>query len=80
MIGYTADIIIISDHAWYDWIKCSDLVGKQFPEENMYLGRHLGPAIYLEPAPTAKILKSNGELVHRSTYHSILPEEVNDEK
>ena len=33
----SSGISIIADHAWYDWIKLYDPIGKQFPEENMYL-------------------------------------------
>ena len=80
MMGYTDDIIIIADHAWYDWIKFYDPVGKQFSAEKMYLGRYLGPSIDVGPALTANILKSNGDMVHCSTYRSLLPEEFNDEK
>ena len=46
----------------------------------MYLGRYLGPAIDIGPAPTGKISKSNGEVVHISTYLSLLPEEINYKK
>ena len=80
MTGDTDNIIIIADHAWYDWIKFYDPVGKQFSAENMYLGRYLGPSIDVGPALIANILKSNGDMVHCSTYRSLLPEEVNDEK
>ena len=80
MTGNTANISIIADHEWYDWIKFYDPVGKNFPEEKMYLGRYLGTAIGVGPDLTANILKSNGEVVHSSTYCYILPEEVNDEK
>ena len=38
MAGDTANISIISDHAWYDWIKIYDTVGKQCTEEKIYLG------------------------------------------
>ena len=46
----------------------------------MYLGRYLGPSIDVGPALTANILKSNGEVIHRSTYRYLLPEEVTYEK
>ena len=74
ILGEKAGISIIEDHAWYDWITFYDPVGKQFSEENMYLGRYLGPAIYVGPTITANSLKSNGEVVHRSTYYSLLLE------
>ena len=80
MTGDTDEISIIADHVWYDWIKFYDPVGKQSPEENIYLGRYLGPAIDVGPSPTATIFKSNSEVLHRSTYLSLLPEEFNNEK
>ena len=80
MTGDTANISIIADHAWYDWIKFYDPVGKQFPEEKMYLGRYLVLAIDVGPALTANVFNSNVEVVHRSTYHSLIPEEFNYDK
>ena len=46
----------------------------------MYIGIYLVLAIDVGPSLTANILKSNGEVVHRSTYHSLIPEEDNDDK
>ena len=40
------------------------------------MGRYLGPSIDVGPALTAKILKQNGEVVHRSTYRGLTPEEI----
>ena len=78
--GDTDNSSITAYHVWYHWIKFYYLVSKQFPEENMYLGRYLGPAIDIGPTPTGKISKSNGEVVHISTYLSLITEEVNYEK
>ena len=39
-----------------------------FSEYKMVLGRYLGPSIDVGPAMTVKILKSNVEVVHCSTY------------
>ena len=80
MTGDMSDISIIADHALYDQIKFLDPVRKHFPEENMYLGRYLVPDIGVGPALTSNIMKSNCDMVHSSTYCSLLPEEVNDEK
>ena len=55
MMGDTYHISIIVYHAWYDWIKICDHVVKQFPEENMYLGRYLGLDIDVVPALTENI-------------------------
>ena len=80
MMVDTADISIIVDNACYNWIKLYDTVIKTPPEDNTYLGKYLGQAIDAGPDLTEKILKSNGEAVHLSTYHYLLYEEVNDEK
>jgi hypothetical protein len=42
-----------------------------FPDDNPMLGCYLGPAIDMGSALTAKILKANGEVVYRSTYHAL---------
>ena len=75
-----ANISIIADHALYDWVKFYDPVGKHFPEEKMYLGRYLVPAIDVGPVIRLNIMKSNCDMVHSSTYQYLLPEEDNDEK
>ena len=41
----------------------------------MVLGRYLGPSIDVGPAMSAKILKANGAVVHRSTYRPLTLEE-----
>ena len=43
-----------------------------FIEDNMVLGRYLVTNIDVGPDMTAKILKSNGEVVHWSTYGALL--------
>ena len=40
----------------------------------------MGPSIDVGPALTAKILKANGEVVHRSTYRSLQPHEWTSEE
>ena len=42
----------------------------------MVLGRYLGPSIDIGPAMTVKIMKSNGEVLHRLTYRDLLPEDL----
>ncbi len=51
----------------------------KFPEDNMVLGRDLGPAIDIGPAMASKILKENGQTVIRSTVHSLMPDELKSE-
>ena len=80
MMGDTAHIKTIAINRWYDWIKLYDPVGNSFPEDNYYLGRYLGPAIDIDPALTAKILKANGEVVHRPTYQSLTAQDLKNEE
>ena len=48
----------------------------KYPDDNPVLGHFLGIAIDVGPAMTAKILKSNGEIPHRSTYRGLTDAEV----
>ncbi len=77
MSGETADISQFCDYSFYEWIMFRD-EGKlvAYPDQNPVLGRFLGVAIDVGPAMTAKILKSNGEVIHRSTYRGLTDEEV----
>jgi hypothetical protein len=47
-----------------------------YPEDKVVLDRYLGPSIDVGPALTAKILKDNGQIVPRSTYRGLTPEEI----
>ena len=49
------------------------------PNSKEVLRRYLGPSIDVGPAMTAKILKANGQVVHRSTYRSLTDQEWVDE-
>jgi hypothetical protein len=48
----------------------------KFPDNNMVLGRNLGPAINIGPAMARKILKENGQTVIRSTVCSLTSDEL----
>ena len=39
----------------------------QYPDKNTEVGRYLVPEIDVGPEMTAKIMKENGEFMHRST-------------
>ena len=73
--GQTADISPFVEHAFYDWVYFLDTSIK-FPNDKMVLGRWLGPAHNIGPAMTAKILKSNGEVLYRSTYRGLTTTEL----
>ena len=68
--GETSDISPFCQHAWYEWIKFRD-TGPNFPDDKELLGCYLGPSIDVGPAMTAKILKANGQVLHRSTYRAL---------
>ncbi len=61
---------------WYDWVMYCDNE-PSFPDDKLILGCYLGPAIDTGLALTAKILKSNGVVVCRSTLQHLTDEELN---
>ncbi len=63
MTGSTADISHICKFTWFDWVMFRDNI-PTFPDHNLILGRYLGPATDIGSALTAKILKSNGQVVY----------------
>jgi hypothetical protein len=75
MTGSTADISHICEFGWYDWVMFRDNV-PSFPDNKLVLGRYLGPATDVGSALTAKILKSNGQTVCRSTLRYLNDEEL----
>jgi len=61
--GKTADISQFCELSFYEWVMfCDEPV--HYPDDNPVLGRFLGIAINNGPAMTAKLLKSNGEVVY----------------
>jgi hypothetical protein len=75
MTGSTADISHICEFGWYDWVMFRDNV-PTFPDIKLILGRYLGPATDVGSALTAKILKSNGQTVCRSTLRHLNNKEI----
>jgi hypothetical protein len=73
--GETSDISQLCELGWYDWCKFRD-VAAPFPQDKQVLGRYLGPSVDIGPAMTAKLLKSNGQVIHTSTYRSLTPDEL----
>ena len=76
MTGSTADISHISEFGWYDWVMFRDNV-PTYPDDKLILGCYLGPATDVGSALTAKILKSNGQFVCRSTLRHLNNDERN---
>ena len=50
--------------------------GVSFPHDREVIGRYLGPSTDIGPAMTAQLLKSNGWIVHRSTYRGLTQDEM----
>ncbi len=75
MTGSTANISHICEFGWYDWVMFRDNV-PTFPDVKLTLGQYLGPATDVGSACTAKILKSNGQTVCRSTLRHLNNEEI----
>ena len=73
--GETSDISQFCEHPWYGWVKFWDTL-VSFPDDKVVLGRYLGPSIDVGPAMTAKLLKANGQVVHRSTYRALTDQEM----
>ena len=75
--GETADISEFAEYGWYDWVKFRD-TNVPYPEDKLVLGRYLDPSTDIGSAMTAKILKSNGQYVHRTTFRAVTEEETRD--
>ena len=76
--GKTADISEFAEFGWYDWVKFRD-TNVPYPEDKLVLGRYLGPSTDIGPAMTAKILKRNGQTVHRTTLRALTEDEDQDQ-
>jgi hypothetical protein len=74
--GSTANISHICEFGWYDWVMFRDKNVPTFPDVKLILGRYLGPATNVGSALTAKILKSNGQNVCRSTLQHLKDKEI----
>ena len=74
VLGQAADISPFVEHPFYAWVKFWDNLAK-YPEPKEQLSRWLGPAINIGPALTAKILKSNRQVLYMSTYHGLTDDE-----
>ena len=75
--GQTSDISPFVECAWYEWVYWYNNLAK-YPELREELGRWLGPALDIGPAMTAKILKSNGQMVYLSMYRKLMDDKMQD--
>ena len=67
MSGKTSHISQFCEFEWFEWIIFQDKTGS-YPNDYFTLGRNLGPSIDIGPALMVKIIKENGQILHRSTY------------
>ena len=51
-----------------------------FPDDMLKLGHYLGPSIDADPGLKTKILTQNGQVLHRSTYRFLTPDEIADKE
>ena len=75
MHGMSADISDICEFEFYDWVMFNDSQAT-FPETKFHVGRWLGPAVDVGSALTYKILKSNDQVVPRSTIRHLTLDEL----
>jgi hypothetical protein len=75
MTSSTANMSHICEYSWYDWVMFRDNV-PMFPDVKLTLGRYLGPATNVGSALIAKILKSNGQTICRSTLRHLNDKDI----
>ena len=51
----------------FKWVMLQDKMAP-YPDDQFKLGRYPGPSIDVSQAMTAKIIKKNGQVLHRSSY------------
>ena len=77
MSGETLDISQFCKLEWFKWVMLWDEIAL-LPIYVLKLGCYLGSSIDVGPAMTAKILTENGQVLHRSTYRPLTPDEIAD--
>ena len=77
MPGKTSEISQFCKLEWLKWVMFWDETAP-FSDDMMKLGCYLGPSIDINQAMTAKILTENGQVLHRSTYRLLTPDELLD--
>ena len=78
MHGMSSDISDICEFEFYEWVMFNDSQAT-FPETKFQVGQWLGPAIDVGSALTYKILKSNGQVVLRSTIRHLTHDELKNQ-
>ncbi len=74
VLGETADISSFCEFGFWDSVKFRE-EGVAFPDDQMVLGKYLGPSISVGPAMTQHVMKANCEYEDQSTLHQLTPKE-----
>ena len=77
MSGETSDISQFCELEWLKWFMFWDET-VLFTDDVLKLGHYLGPSIDIDPAMIAKNLTENGQVLHRSIYKLLTPDELLD--
>ncbi|KAL7475156.1 hypothetical protein ACHAW6_001083 [Cyclotella cf. meneghiniana] len=75
ILGETADVSPFCEFGFSDWVKFKE-DGVAFPDNQMVLGKYLGPSIDVGPAMTQHVMKANGEYEGQTTLHQLTPKEL----
>ena len=74
ILSETAVISPFCEFGFWDWVKFRE-DGVAFPDNQMILGKYLGPSIDVGPAMTQRVMKANGKYEDRSTLRQLTPKE-----
>ena len=77
MSGEISDINQFYELDWFEWAMFQDETAP-FPDDVLRLGCYLGPSIDVGPAMIAMILTQNRQVLHRSTYRPLTPDDKGD--
>ena len=67
MPGETSGPSQFCEFEWFKWVMFPDKMAP-YQDNHHELGRYFGPSIGVGLAKTAKIIKENGQVLHRSKY------------
>ena len=79
MLGKISDISQFCKLEWFEWVMLCDETAS-FQKDTLRLGCYCGSNIDVDPAMTAKILTQRGQVLHRSMYRLLIPDELSDEE
>ena len=77
MSGETSDISQFCKLEWFKWVMFQDKTAP-LPDDMLKLSHYLDPSIDVGPAMTTKILTENEQVLQRSMYRPLTPDELSD--